>query len=424
MTINKLEKNLKEASRAQIITNIRKLLKDSSPDIIPLSNSCRNVQKLKGTEDPGEVANYISSLSLVHCLDAWKYLSRAFQAISRGDNATACHLAYYAELRSVLSILASEGIAVYRGGYAILKDDDSNGCYKMEGETAKIAFQILPYLCSYTDFGKTLARIASFGGYNLNEFIEEIGYGQETLNAFWSRTLQQWGIDLHIMNDDQERRNITSYLPNWFIRDKHASFKEVVEFTLESWEILEYSSPDFLNFDRDLFKKTLEGLRSSRNWNQSKYFKELDRVLKSKGIQKGHTLYTFLHKDFSNPILELANNKKENIFPGFEKCVLARALLLSRISLGSVKQLLIDGEPPIQGIDEVLVDYGKRHGMFDNGEGIEKELSVELTAAIESTRKWYKKTGILTPHNLNSTLLDGANIINSFERVPIEVLAN
>src|ERR1700722_6306108 len=56
------------------------------------------------------LAQYISASSILHCADGWSYLGRAISCLLTGDPHRVVHLAYYAELRAALSLLASEGI--------------------------------------------------------------------------------------------------------------------------------------------------------------------------------------------------------------------------------------------------------------------------------------------------------------------------
>src|ERR1700722_668599 len=56
------------------------------------------------------LSQYIVASCLLHSTDGWSYLGKAILALMRGDPHRSRHLAYYAELRAAMSILASEGI--------------------------------------------------------------------------------------------------------------------------------------------------------------------------------------------------------------------------------------------------------------------------------------------------------------------------
>src|SRR5258708_5013650 len=60
-----------------------------------------------------QLSEYIVASCLLHCTDGWSYLGRAIWALLKGDPHRARHLAYYAELRAAIALLATEGIGVF-----------------------------------------------------------------------------------------------------------------------------------------------------------------------------------------------------------------------------------------------------------------------------------------------------------------------
>ena len=74
-----------------------------------------NVTKSLKTRDVDgpQLGEYIACSAPLHLADGWNYLSRAFDAATRGDRTSAYHLAYYAELRAAISLLATEGIGIF-----------------------------------------------------------------------------------------------------------------------------------------------------------------------------------------------------------------------------------------------------------------------------------------------------------------------
>ncbi len=59
-----------------------------------------------------DIIEVIAVRGPLHAIDGWSYFSRSLSALLSGDPHAARHLAYYAELRASLSILASTGIGV------------------------------------------------------------------------------------------------------------------------------------------------------------------------------------------------------------------------------------------------------------------------------------------------------------------------
>ena len=69
---------------------------------------------------PLHLAQYISASSLLHSSDGWSYLGKALLSILRGDPHRAVHLAYYAELRAAVSLLATEGIGIFNNRHFVI----------------------------------------------------------------------------------------------------------------------------------------------------------------------------------------------------------------------------------------------------------------------------------------------------------------
>src|ERR1700685_1183046 len=60
--------------------------------------------------NPRHLSQYIAASCILHCSDGWSYLGKAIMSLLRGDPHRCRHLAYYAELRAVMSLVATEGI--------------------------------------------------------------------------------------------------------------------------------------------------------------------------------------------------------------------------------------------------------------------------------------------------------------------------
>jgi len=62
-----------------------------------------------------ELAQYLALSSAAHVLDGWRYIAQSSMAFLSGSRTQALHLAYYAELRAGLAILAQSGIGILKG---------------------------------------------------------------------------------------------------------------------------------------------------------------------------------------------------------------------------------------------------------------------------------------------------------------------
>ena len=77
-----------------------------------------------------EINTYISASSISHLIDSWGYLSGAISSLLNGNKPIAIHLAYYSELRAVMSFLASEGIGVFNNQHVGILTDTSCDYFK------------------------------------------------------------------------------------------------------------------------------------------------------------------------------------------------------------------------------------------------------------------------------------------------------
>src|SRR5689334_737896 len=81
--------------------------------------------KKNRVREPRQLSQYIAASTLLHCADGWSYLGRAFTALLGGDSSRAIHLAYYAELRAAMSLLATEGIGVFSNAHFFIDAPNS-----------------------------------------------------------------------------------------------------------------------------------------------------------------------------------------------------------------------------------------------------------------------------------------------------------
>src|SRR5205085_2086646 len=63
-------------------------------------------------QDVNTLADYLALSTWSHAFDGWRYLSKSALSLLRGARSVALHMAYYAELRAALSILAGAGIGI------------------------------------------------------------------------------------------------------------------------------------------------------------------------------------------------------------------------------------------------------------------------------------------------------------------------
>ena len=161
--------------------------------------------------DGPKLGEYIAASAPLHLADGWNYLSRAFDAASRGDRSTAFHLAYYAELRAATSLLATEGIGIFDRLHIALNDRLEP--VEFRGTTHVATWDALSAWSHETGRAARLLQAINIESKSLSAWLEVVGVvapAQQLVAEDW---LSKWSIDLDILSTDPGRRNEMSYRP-------------------------------------------------------------------------------------------------------------------------------------------------------------------------------------------------------------------
>jgi len=161
-----------------------------------------------------DLCKYIAASIPTHCMDGWGFLGRAIHCVVRGDTNTARHLAYYAELRAAMSLLASAGIGVLNNTHVVI---DNNGhAHKFHFDrlgTHPFTWLALENWSSTQQAANLLGDIIKVNSVSLRDWLNEF-MATGILAPLASDWLSSWGLDLNILNNDRDARNIVSYRPS------------------------------------------------------------------------------------------------------------------------------------------------------------------------------------------------------------------
>jgi hypothetical protein len=89
------------------------------------------------------LAQYIVASAVLHTNDGWGYLGRSIGCLMSGDAHRALHLAYYAELRAAVSLLAGAGIGVFHREHFIVSAANTTTRLQSKLGTHQIAWDAL-----------------------------------------------------------------------------------------------------------------------------------------------------------------------------------------------------------------------------------------------------------------------------------------
>ncbi len=155
---------------------------------------------------PRQLSQYIAASCLLHCTDGWSYLGKAISSLLRGDPHRARHLAYYAELRAAMSLLATTGVGVFDRYHFVIDAPNSVAALRAQSSTHVFVWDCLEYWCAQPMSGDLFASIVRPNGRTLDDWLAPLGGGSVAAPQAKEWFLQ-WGMDLQLPTEDREARN-------------------------------------------------------------------------------------------------------------------------------------------------------------------------------------------------------------------------
>lgn len=336
-------------------------------------NTIENISNQQFSND--EMKEYIAASAITHLNDAWTFMGRAIHAILNNDTITARHLAYYAELRAAMSILATEGIGLFNNRHycidssgnakLISKNLDENGNPKHLG-THQMVWVTLEYWSSLDKATNLITKILKPNDIGLDIWMQN--YGVTSLNSLTSKLFKNLGIDLKLLADDRDIRNRVSYRPSAIHINQSASYKENYNFIIKLWKLLEPSfAGGFPQIDRLLLKQTINLLADSNIQQKSplNLFKLLKSTIGDKTLRREY--YKFFRNKDTNELITYATKTYNNIELALDDDknhlqVISRAVLLLRVATGSSNLMLKDASISFDDLSfwwkKLIIDNG------------------------------------------------------------------
>lgn len=204
------------------------------------------------------LAQYVTASSLLHCSDGWSYLGKALHAILWGDPHRAIHLAYYAELRAAMSLLASEGIGIFNRQHFFIVGPDSVTRAKSATSTHDFVWDCLETWSAQPRSGVLFSSIVTPSQLPLAEWLRPIG-GTSTAQPKARHWFRQWGMDLRLQPRDRDARNESSYRPDGIPESWKSNVNDVLGFALQAWDALgQGGKASFGELDRHILRSCPE----------------------------------------------------------------------------------------------------------------------------------------------------------------------
>jgi len=298
------------------------------------------------TVDAAALIEYIAASAPTHSIDGWSYLARSTDAVLRGDLCSALHLGYYAELRAAMSLLACEGIGVFNrrhpviakaGVTSIARACVWNGTKYVEQAvgTHAVVWPLLGHWASLERAARLLDALIAPDGHGLRTWLDALGIPRP-LRAISKRWFRRWGIDLSMLSEDHEARNMVSYRPSELRLPPTPSASRATDFVSGLWSLFEPSAGGrFPQLERALLRKVI---------------RESGRPVPPAALEAAFTLdadvaasWSSFLSETQDPLpLSLAEQSSDVESPDCALQVISRAALLLFLATGSTRQHLIN----------------------------------------------------------------------------------
>lgn len=341
-----------------------------------------------------QVIHYVSASAPAHAIDGWSYFGRAVDATLRGDTYSAVHFAYYAELRGAMSLLASEGIGVFRDWHATI---DATGAFepfppnakpnpkkRPRAPTHKVIWPMLRYWSTLPSAVNLLDELVSPHSIRLSDWLAAARAIGRT-GAVAQQWLSAWGLDLKVMADDHDNRNLASYRPSEFRRAPRLDVNEIAQFVEELWRMFEPGrTRRFPSVERLLLRSALRKGRlpppSMRNLEQQLGLSSSEAAEWS----------AFLSSTDDPLPLELA--EKESAIED-SRChlqILSRAALLLFVATSAARRLLTNSAYTAEGLAFWWERFGEDRGLWSIGAapGDPLDFWADILRSLEDSDSW------------------------------------
>lgn len=326
---------------------------------------------------PSHLADYIAASSPTHAIDGWAMLGRAVAALIRGDRASCIHLAYYAELRAAMSLLASEGIGVFASKHFIVDENRQASLLNAVNPNSTHAV-VWPFLDQWAKTKKSMDLLDitfQLHGTNMTQWLRaaQLAGSSHQIARTWFKL---WGLDLKQLGDDHEARNEASYRPTEFNIVDPVSANEVSQFVMELWKLFEPSGTNvFMNIDLELLRLALEASFKGRTTkvpadDPAGFTVAINRALAAAPLEKSQVppLRDYLLRK-THPrdslLMQEAQKTDDTDNPRYHLQILARAVLLLRFSTGAARHLLGHANIRAPDLQFWFERYGSHHALWE-----------------------------------------------------------
>lgn len=355
-----------------------------------------------------DLHEYVAASAPNHCLDGWAYWGRALHSLIQGDTYTTVHLAYYAELRAAMSILAAEGIGAFNRIHVTF---DQGGSVNVIGDipTHDFVWQALGEWSKRTGSGTIIGDLVSDGLHPLSDWLEEFGSGYVS-QSYARQWMQAWSLDLQQSSDDRLARNVASYRPTVVTGRLYPSPIHSSKLVRETWSAFEPDSANgFAVLDRYLIRLAFEDaffvatgatpLTQSVSYG-GRVATTIGRLRHTASTQADLQAFMTRSDHRALDLLILSEAAKQDIIGTSDQHlqIVARAALLLRIATGVCKNLLRSAGYSSSDLASWGVGEAQNLGLVRNGSVLTHpaDMWADVVTGLEELKRWEADPGSST----------------------------
>ena len=388
-----------------------------------------------GSDRPLQLGDYVAASCPLHLWDGWTYLGLSVHAHLRGAIGNAKHLAYYAELRAAMALLASQGIGIFSDRHCIVEAPRS--VLYLSNRGTHVATQLcLEHWADSVNAADLLSRIVTMERVSIKEWI-----GQLRLAGAWAPIgtdlIRQAGLDLKKMSDDRVSRNEASYRPTSIVLPPVRDVRTDVNFLVEMIGLLEpgASPGTFEGLDRFVCRRMLEGafkagtgksdLQSAglyRSSIESMLEAFIDSTVRREELER----FLIREQEHSDPMPILAASQDgDQADPDYHLQIIGRAMLLLRIATGAIRETFDRANLSLDVLRFWWQSAGSMEGFWDDAPQIvdRSVLWTDIFQGLEDLYEWTQE-GLSSRHNLLSTCADSIVQTTGLARITLVGLAS
>ena len=318
---------------------------------------------------PISLAQYIAFSMPLHLADGWAFLSRAMDSIKCADKSSAIHMAYYAELRAAMSLLASEGVGVFNQRHVGIGPNYSTADWPAARPpgTHEATWYLIRAWATDSVRSPSILEAISVERKSLTEWFYDAQVQSQAQSLVAEDWLVQWSIDLNLLRDDRRTRNNVSYRPQGIVYNASIGTDvndDIFDPLLLNWDPLQPAGfSGETEIDKELLVRALELIQNRKS--RSKI--EWDQFVEIRFPTASMSLQSFL-KDTSRPEFEVLEWAKEDSTPLDARSVLARATLLLRVASSVCAKRFREAGVTRDDLHFWWHRLGKESGMWSTGD--------------------------------------------------------